>query len=85
MVLQILNIPFVPVTQSGLPQSHPDDIVQQPQPSIAVPTSQPSTVLPQNQTLQSDSVSVDDSVDSVPDATALVHRPQYPGDPRLQS
>ena len=79
------NTPFVPTTQSGLPQSRPGDIVQQPQPSIAVPTSQPSTVLPQNQTLQSDSVSVDDSVDSVPDATALVHRPQYPGDPRLQS
>ena len=57
------NIPFIPVTQSGLPQSRPDDVVQQPQPSIAVPASQPSTVLPQNQTPQSDSVSGDDSVD----------------------
>ena len=55
------NIPFIPVTQSGLPQSRPDDVVQQPQPSIAAPTSQPSTVLPQHQTPQSDSLSGDDS------------------------
>ena len=77
------NTPFVPTTQSGLPQSRPGNIVQQPHPSTAVPPSQPSTVLTQNQTPQSDDVSVDDSVDSIPGATALVHRPQYPGDPRF--
>ena len=79
------NTPFVPTTQSVLPQSRPGDIVQQPHPSTAVPPSQPITVLTQNQTLQSDDVSVDDSVDSIPGATALVHHSQYPGDPRLQS
>ena len=67
------NTPFVPTTQSGLPQSRPGDIVQQPHPSTAVPTSQPSNVLTQNQTHQSADVSVDDSVDSLPGATALVH------------
>ena len=77
--------PTIPITQSGLPQSRPDDIVQQPQPSFVAPTSQPGSVLPQHQTPQSDSLSGDDSVDLVQDVTSLTHSSHYSGDPRLQS
>ena len=77
--------PTIPVTQSGLPQSRPDDIVQQLQPSFVAPTSQPGSVLPQHQISQSDSLSGDDSVDLVQNVTSLVPTSQYSGDPRLQS
>ena len=75
----------ISVTQSGLPQSRPDDIVQQLQQSFVAPTSQPGSVLPQPQISQSDSLSGDDSVDLVQNVTSLVPTSQYSGDPRLQS